>query len=133
MPRPGVYRLLDELSAAGISMHVATTGTRAWVEPLLARVFGDRFDTIVTGTEVTQLKPDPAVYVEVLDRIGCAPEQAVAVEDSANGVRAAVGAGLPCIVAHNAYTRNDDFTGAALVADSLDDPALVAWFRNGLA
>jgi HAD superfamily hydrolase (TIGR01509 family) len=78
-------------------MHVGTTGTRAWVEPLLDRVFGDRFQTIVTGTEVPELKPSPAVYHEVLKRTGCSPEHTVAVEDSANGVRAAVAAGLHCL------------------------------------
>jgi HAD superfamily hydrolase (TIGR01509 family) len=130
--RPGVHRLLDELEAAGVRMHVATTGTRAWVEPLLDRVFGDRFDTILTGTEVPDLKPDPAVYLEVMRVTGCSPEHSVALEDSANGVRAAVAAGLPCVAAHNLYTREDDLSGAALVADGVDDPALVAWFNERL-
>lgn len=131
-PRPGVPRLLDQLAAAGIPMHVATTGTRAWVEPLLDGVFGNRFDTVVTGTEVPDLKPSPAVYLEVLRRTGCRPENAVAVEDSANGVRAAVAAGLPCLAARNTYTHYDDLSGAALVTDGLDDPAFVTWFHQRL-
>jgi len=130
--RPGAVRLIDELAAHGVAMHVATTGTRAWVEPLLSHAFGDRFETVVTGTEVPELKPDPAVYLEVLDRIGCEPGNAVAVEDSANGVRAAVGAGLRCVAAHNPYTREDDLSGATLIADGLNDPALVAWFHRRL-
>lgn len=124
--RPGALQLIDELGASSVQMHVATTGTRAWVEPLLNHAFGDRFDTVVTGTEVSDLKPSPAVYLEVLNRIGCEPERAVAVEDSANGVRAAVGAGLRCVAAHNPYTREDDLSGATLIADGLNDPALVA-------
>jgi HAD superfamily hydrolase (TIGR01509 family) len=130
--RPGAHRLIDELTASGVALHVATTGTRAWVEPLLNHAFGDRFDTVITGTEVSDLKPSPAVYLEVLRRTGCPPERAVAVEDSANGVRAAVAAGLRCLVAHNPYTRDDDLSGATLVADGLDDPALVGWFRDRL-
>jgi HAD superfamily hydrolase (TIGR01509 family) len=130
--RPGAVQLIDELEASGVRLHVATTGTRAWVEPLLAHAFGDRFDTVVTGTEVSDLKPSPAVYLEVLDRIGSDPARTVAVEDSANGVRAAVAAGLRCVAAHNAYTREDDLSGATLVADGLNDPALVAWFHNRL-
>ena len=128
--RPGAHALLDELASRGVPLHVATTGTREWVEPLLHHAFGDRFDTIVTGSEVTALKPDPAVYLDVLRRTGSAPERVVAVEDSANGVRAAVGADLTCVAARNPYTRDDDLSGATLVADGLDDPALVTWFRT---
>ncbi|MDP3969835.1 MAG: HAD-IA family hydrolase [Nocardioides sp.] len=130
--RPGVVQLLDKLDAHDIQVHVATTGTRAWVEPLLARVFGPRFQTVVTGTEVTDLKPSPAAYLRVLELTGCSPTATVAVEDSANGVRAALGAGLRCVAASNAYTRDDDLSGAALVADGFTDPALVAWFHNRL-
>ena len=128
--RPGVRRLLDELDAGGVPMHVATTGTRAWVEPLLDRVFGPRLQTVVTGTEVTDLKPSPAAYQEVLRRTGCPVDRTVAVEDSQNGVRAAVAAGLRCVAAQNDYTRDDDLSGATLVADGLDDPALVSWFHQ---
>jgi len=128
--RPGVHRLLDELDSSGIPVHVATTGTRTWVEPLLAKVFGPRFQTVVTGTEVTDLKPNPAVYHEVLRRTGVPAYRAVAVEDSANGVKAAIAAGLRCLAAHNAYTEHDDLSGATLVVDDLSDPALVAWFHR---
>lgn len=130
--RPGAHQLIDELDASGVAMHVATTGTRAWVEPLLKHVFGNRFHTVVTGTEVCDLKPSPAVYLEVLSRTGCPPEGAVAVEDSANGVQAAVAAGLRCVAAHNPYTCNDDLTGATLVADGLTDPKLLEWFQRRL-
>lgn len=127
--RPGVLPLLDALDRAGVALHVATTGTRAWVEPLLDRVFGPRFRTVVTGTEVTELKPSPAVYLKVLELTGSPAERAVAVEDSANGVRAAVGAGLRCVAAYNDYTRTDDLSAATLVAGGLDAPELLAWFR----
>lgn len=128
--RPGVHRLLDELEAGGVPMHVATTGTRAWVEPLLDRVFGPRFQIVVTGTEVPDLKPSPAAYDEVLRLAGCPVDRTAAVEDSQNGVRAAVAAGLRVVAAHNEYTRDDDLSGAALVADGFEDPELVAWFRQ---
>lgn len=130
--RPGVHRLIDALEAGGVAMHVATTGTRSWVEPLLDGVFGKRFQTVVTGTEVPDLKPSPAAYLRVLKLAGCAPERTVAVEDSANGVTAAVRAGVGCVAVHNLYTRDHDLSGATLVADCFTDPALVAWFDNHL-
>ncbi|MET9215268.1 MULTISPECIES: HAD-IA family hydrolase [unclassified Nocardia] len=131
-PRPGARELIERLTARGIALHVATTGTRAWVEPLLRHAFGPVFDVVITGTEVPDLKPSPAVYLEVLSRTRCAPEHVVAVEDSANGVLAAQAAGLRCVAAQNAYTRSHDLSAALLVADGLDDPELVSWFDDQL-
>lgn len=130
--RPGIHRLLDELEDKGIALHVATTGTRTWVEPLLDRVFGPRFATVVTGTEVPEMKPSPAVYREVLRLTGLTADRTVAVEDSANGVRSAVAAGLRCVAAYNEYTQDQDLSCATVVAHGFDDPALVAWFRQRL-
>lgn len=116
--RPGAARLVAELRSAGVRTFVATTGTRSWVEPLLRRHFGaDAFELVVTGTEVTRLKPDPAAYAAVLRDTGLDPRHVVAVEDSRNGLLAARAAGLACLVVANDYTREEDFTGAALVVD----------------
>ncbi|WKG07826.1 HAD-IA family hydrolase [Nocardia sp. PE-7] len=130
--RPGARELIERLRSRGVRLHVATTGTRAWVEPLLKHAFGEPFDTVTTGTEVPVLKPSPAVYLDVLIQTGLSAEQVVAVEDSANGVRSAVAAGLRCVAAQNAYTRTDDLSAAVLVADGLDDPELVTWFDDHL-
>lgn len=108
-PRPGAQRLVSELADAGLRLAIATTGQRAWVEPLIDRHFGlDTFEQVVTGSEVTRLKPDPAAYRLVLRRLGLEPGACLAVEDSGNGVRAAVGAGIPCLAVTNAYTSQDD-------------------------
>lgn len=131
--RPGVIELIDWLRDRGADVHVATTGTRAWVAPLLDRLFRGRFGTVVTGTEVTRLKPDPAAYLEVVRIAGACADRTVAVEDSANGLQAARNAGLRCVVSRNPYTRADDFTGASLVVDDLSDPAVRAWFDRRIA
>jgi HAD superfamily hydrolase (TIGR01509 family) len=127
-PRPGVRELLSELTAAGVTLGVATTGSRDWVEPLLTRLFGRGvFAVVVTGSEVPALKPDPAVYTEALGRLGVPAGRALAVEDSGNGLRAALAAGLGCVVVTNQYTRGQDFSGAAAVypgfVSCLADPA----------
>jgi HAD superfamily hydrolase (TIGR01509 family) len=115
-PRPGVRELLGELTAAGVRLAVATTGTRDWVEPLLAGLFGaDLFAVVVTGSDVPVLKPDPAAYIEALRRLGVPAARALAVEDSANGLRAALAAGLGCVVITNDYSRDQDFSGAAAI------------------
>lgn len=121
--RPGVRELLEDLVAGGVTLAVATTGTRDWVEPLLANLFGtDLFELVVTGSEIRTLKPDPAVYHEALAKLSVPAERAVAVEDSSNGLRAALGAGLDCVVVTNDYTRRQDFTGAVAIY-----PGFAAW------
>lgn len=113
--RPGVPELLDAIRAAGLRPAVATTGTRAWVSALLDTLFGpDAFEVVLTAAEVPTLKPDPAVYLRMLDALDLPASAAVAVEDSGNGVRAATAAGLACAVVPNAYTEHQDFAGATV-------------------
>ncbi len=119
--RPGATELVDELDQAGVRLAVATTGSRAWVEPLLERLFGpDRFSPVITGDEAPERKPDPSAYLLALEELGLPAPEALAVEDSANGLRAAHDAHLACIVVVNDYTADDDFDGAELVVDSFE-------------
>jgi HAD superfamily hydrolase (TIGR01509 family) len=134
--RPGVEQLVDELDDAGVRLAVATTGSREWVDPLLDKLFGaGRFEAIVGGDEVEHRKPDPSSYLTALGRLGVEASVAVAVEDSAIGLRAAKAAGLPCVVAVNDYTREQEFEDADLVLDGFgtrDAPAEVLSDPHGL-
>ena len=126
--RPGAQQLLEELSHAGVDLYVATTGSRAWVEPLLDQHFATvDFKAVLTGSEVTSLKPDPAVYLEVLRRSGHETRSCLAVEDSGPGVSAAVAAGLRCLAVTNDYTIEHDLSAAAFIGTGLDDPAVLDW------
>lgn len=122
-PRPGATELVAELSQKGIRMAVATTGTGAWVRPLLARHFGEGvFEAVVTHDEVPSLKPDPAAYIRVLEMLSLTPGPAVvAIEDSGAGVAAAKTAAMSCVVVANDYTLDHDFAGADLVLDGFGD------------
>lgn len=138
LARPGAERLLDEVAAAGIPVAVATTGSRAWVEPLLDRLFGlGRFCVVITGDEAPVRKPDPSAYFITLEGMGLGGGAGVvAIEDSRNGLVAARGAGLPCAVVANDYTMDQDFEGAAVVLDqfgSPGEPAAVLHDPHGLA
>jgi len=106
--RPGVRRLVGSLRRHGVRLFVATTGQPDWVDPLLELHFGkSTFERVVTGADVSALKPDPEVYHAVMRRAGLDPSKVVAVEDSGNGLRAAHAAGIPCLVVANEYTGTD--------------------------
>ncbi len=133
--RPGVKRLLDELADEGCRLAVATTGSRGWVERLLDRLLpGVAFEVVVCGDEVAERKPDPEAFVTALERLKLAAERVAAVEDSAEGLVSAVGAGLATAVVVNGYTRDHDLERAGLVLDGFggpDEPAQVLADRAG--
>lgn len=133
LPRPGLLSLVRSLVDQGIRIAVATTGRRAWVQPLLTQMLGDGIvETVVTGDDVGQLKPDPEVYLCALNQLAVSPESALAVEDSELGLHAAAAAGLATVVVTTDYTAEQDFAGAAMVRSSYDgiDPLQAASCRR---
>ena len=121
--RPGVARLLEELTDRGCRLAVATTGSRGWVDQLLERVLPRfEFDVVVTGDEVAERKPDPEAFVTALERLGQGPATSMAVEDSHEGLVAAKAAGLACVVVTNGYTADHDLSTADLVLDGFGEP-----------
>lgn len=124
-PRPGVARVVDEALAAGWKLAVASTSAEESVRAVLEHAVGEekaqRF-VVVAGDVVPRKKPDPAVYALAVQELGARPQDALAIEDSRNGLLAAVGAGLRCVVTVSGYTAEEDMSEAALVVTSLGDP-----------
>ncbi len=125
-PRSGIKRLAEEALARGWKLAVASTSAQDSVEAMLRRAVGNelfaRFATVLGGDIVPNKKPAPDIYLLAAARLGVAPEDCVVVEDSNNGLRAALAAGMKCVVTVSGYTRDEDFTGAALVLTCLGDP-----------
>jgi beta-phosphoglucomutase-like phosphatase (HAD superfamily) len=121
--RDGVSRLLDEAARIGIRLAIATTTTYKNIEALLVTHLGpqalDRFAVIGAADQASRKKPAPDIYDYVLGALGSPPEECVAFEDSANGLRAAKGAGLYTIVTPSFWTATEDFSAADLVLPSL--------------
>ena len=119
--RPGIADLMAEARAAGLRLAVATTTSHPNVEALCKAVFGKPaeqvFDVIASGDRVAAKKPSPDIYLLALQQMGLLPHQAVALEDSRNGLRAAKAAGLACCVSPGIYTQGEDFSEADLVID----------------
>jgi HAD superfamily hydrolase (TIGR01509 family) len=98
---PGAFRLLDRLGRRGCRLYLVTSGSRRSVERVLAAcALRGWFRGVLTGDDVMPGKPDPAVYREACRRWAVDPTDAVAVEDSANGVASAAGAGLMTLQVH---------------------------------
>jgi beta-phosphoglucomutase len=94
----GLHECIQRIHAAGIRTAVATTLPRESVDFVLDFLeLSEAFEVVVTGNDVTRGKPDPEIYVTVLDALGCHPEEVVAFEDSPQGVTAARAAGIRTI------------------------------------
>jgi len=123
--RPGVERLLRDARAAGLLLGVATTTTPENVTALLrhslAEDGADWFAVIAAGDIVPAKKPAPDIYVWAIQQLGLSPEECLAFEDSENGIRASLGAGLKTVVTINDYTRDHDFSGALAVLSDLGE------------
>jgi HAD superfamily hydrolase (TIGR01509 family) len=117
--RPGIARLIADARDAGLQLAVATATTRDNVLALLGSTLGPDapgwFDVLATAQEVAAKKPDAAVYRHVLQALGRPAAQALALEDSWQGLAAARGAGIACVVTPTAYTAADRFEGALQV------------------
>ena len=123
--RPGVARIVDEALAAGWILAVASTSAEESVRATLEHAVGDEkapHFSVLAGDVVSAKKPDPGIYLLALERTGADPHETVVIEDSRNGLLAAVVAGLRCVVTVSSYTGAEDFSEAVLVVSSLGDP-----------
>ena len=123
-PRPGVARIVGEARAAGWQLAVCSTSAEPSVRAILENAVGEAAADflVLTGDVVSAKKPTPDIYLLALERLDLGPSEAIVVEDSRNGLLAATGAGLTTVVTVNGYTRDEDFSEAALVVSSLGDP-----------
>lgn len=117
---PGVREYIAEARGRGLKLAIASSSSRAWVRDQVVRVgLATAFDVILTADDVARTKPSPDLYLAVLDCLGLMPEEALALEDSPNGLRAAKVAGIRCVAVPNRLTRGLSFPGADLILESL--------------
>lgn len=123
--RPGVEALINEARDNNMRMAVVTTTTPANVTALLENTLGPDseswFEVIAAGDIVPAKKPAPDIYDWALQQMNLKPEEAIAFEDSANGIKSSVAAKVKTIITINEYTKGDDFSAADLVLDQMGD------------
>jgi HAD superfamily hydrolase (TIGR01509 family) len=131
-PMPGLLELLAKLEEHKIPKGIATSSRRSFVEHVLGVFqFAPRFSPILTSEDITHGKPHPEIYLLAANRLGIAPGEMLVFEDSQNGCKAAVAAGAIAVAVPGDHSRRHDFTGAALVADTLGDQRIEALLGLG--
>lgn len=130
--KSGAAELIDAMHARGIRCAVASSSTRRQIEACLGSLgLLHRFEAIAGGDEVVRAKPDPALYQLAASRLDVDPADCIAFEDSENGARSALAAGLRVVVVPDLKHPPDAIIARAFhVLDSLHDavPHLPTWF-----
>jgi len=121
-PMPGVVELLETLGSLGISRAVVSSSSPHWVDGWLERLdLRKHFDQVVRRGDAPRIKPAPDLYLEAAKRLGLDPAECLVIEDSLNGVKAAIAAGMPVWAVPNRVTACLDFSLADGVLSDLSE------------
>ncbi|RJE89676.1 HAD family hydrolase [Paenibacillus sp. 1011MAR3C5] len=120
--RPGVLNYLKEAKKLGLKIGLASSAPREWILPNLEELeLTEYFSCIRTHEDVKHVKPDPALYQQVLTAFNVEAQHAIGFEDSPNGAKAAKAAGMFCVIVPNELTKNLHFEHYDLRLDSMLD------------
>lgn len=123
--RPGIKQLIHDARTAGLTLAIATTTTAENVSALLEVGLGENWADLFAangcGDIVPHKKPAPDIYFWVLEKLGLSASDCIALEDSENGLRSSLAAGIETYVTTNHYTREQNFAGASGVFEDLSD------------
>lgn len=122
---PGVLDLIAEARGRNLRLGVASSSDRKWVLGHLMKLgLHTHFESIRCADDVSNTKPSPDLYLDVLGDMGIQPDQAIAFEDSFHGVEAAKEAGIFCVAVPNNVTRHLPMPKADLTVNSLSEMEL---------
>jgi HAD superfamily hydrolase (TIGR01509 family) len=124
--RPGVEAYFEDAERLGLRTAVVSSSNSDWIERHLKRLGRlEGLDAVVAANGDTQrAKPQPDLYLEALDVLGLQPKEAVAFEDSLNGIHAAKAAGIFCVAVPNPITETFALDDADLLVESLEELSL---------
>ncbi|MGH2491271.1 MAG: HAD family hydrolase [Candidatus Limnocylindria bacterium] len=121
----GVREYIADARRLGLRLAVASSSSRAWVLGHVERLgIGAEWDAVRTRDDVARTKPAPDLYIAAVEALDVDPHEAVAFEDSTNGIAAAKAAGLLCVAVPNALTAGMDLTQADVRLASLAETPL---------
>jgi HAD superfamily hydrolase (TIGR01509 family) len=132
--QPGVHDYLAGARQLGLKVGLASSSPCSWVVGHLEqRGLLAYFDIIKASDDVRRTKPDPELYLAALAGLGVRPHEAIALEDSPNGIRAAKRAGMYCLAVPTRMTASMDTSEADLQVASLEElslPGLLEYFNK---
>mgnify|MGYP003593761091 CR=1 FL=1 len=130
--KPGLYEILETLKELGIPMAVATsTGRDNAIRNLKDKNVDGYFDVMVCGDMVNDAKPSPEIYQKACELLGVMPGDAIALEDSLNGVRSAFAAGMQTIMIPDLIKDTSEAESMIFMKmDSLSDVS--EWIRKNM-
>jgi HAD superfamily hydrolase (TIGR01509 family) len=131
---PGVRACLEHARAESIGTAIASSSSYDWVNGHIGRLgLAHFFDHVVTKEHVEAAKPAPDLYLRATELLGVDPGDAIALEDSPNGVQSAQAAGLFCVAVPGPMTRTLSFDAADTVLESLDARPAGEWIAEAEA
>lgn len=122
---PGIEEYISEAKKLGLKVGLASSSHHAWADTHLTRLgLFEHFDCVRCADDVEIVKPNPALYQAVLDYFEIDGSEAIAFEDSPNGIRAAKSAGIFCVAVPNKLTSQLRVEMADMRLNSLADMPL---------
>ena len=125
-PRSGVARIIREAHEEGLFLFVCSTSHQQSVEALLTHNYGKEclawFTKLYCGDAVAKKKPAPDIYLLARNEFNLDENRCFVIEDSRNGLLAAQGAGMHCLITQSFYTVQEDFSEADITTTCLGDP-----------
>ena len=121
--KPGARKLIESISDS-YRLCVASGSRSESIEKCLDRFsLTPYFERQFSATTVARKKPYPDVYLHALSRMQVSGENAIAIEDSMSGLKAATAAGIKCIICPDKFNPAEpsELGDASLVLDSLED------------
>ncbi|MCI1589984.1 HAD family hydrolase [Heyndrickxia oleronia] len=107
--KPGAKELLDAIEQKGLKKCIASSSSRETIQQHLIKTgLESRFDFFVSGDEVEFGKPHPDIFIEACNRANEKPDSALVLEDSLNGLKAAHGANIKCIIVPDLIQPNEE-------------------------
>ncbi|KYD10001.1 HAD family hydrolase [Heyndrickxia sporothermodurans] len=129
--RAGVKEYLEDAKKLGYKISLATSSSKMWVTNYLSQLnLLHYFDILITKDDVDKVKPAPDLYLKAVDSLNINPSEAIAFEDSLNGLQAALAAGLKCVIVPNPVTEHLAFENHHLRLQSMADMSLSEVIRK---
>ena len=118
----GVIESLEATKRAGLRLGVVSSSSHEWVDNWLEKLgLGECFETVTCREDAEKIKPAPDLFLKGAERMACAPEACLVIEDSRNGMLAAKEAGMSVVVVPNRVTEVSDFSEAEYRISSLSE------------